>query len=106
MLIGADEVPGKSESFQIEVEMFNTGNEPPPPFMDSEHGHESVRFGCKVIDADIAHAFAKSDNLKTPYEVADFARTQIQGYFGPNDGDDESDTPQNAPEGEPSLAIA
>lgn len=103
MLIGSENVPGKSESFWIEVEMLDSNNEPLPPpgsglpwkTMDSEHGQSGVNFTCQIVDLDARRTFAKDDSLSTPYEVADFARTAIQSYFG--DSDDEQDTPDPAP---------
>jgi len=113
MLIASCNVPGKSVCFRIEVEMLDTGQEPLPPrgsglpwkVMDSERGHDDVRFYCRISDTDARRTFAKSDKPGTPYEVADFARTQIQGYFGSSDdGDDEPGTPQDAPQGEALVA--
>ncbi len=101
MLIGSRNVPAKEYEFRIEVEMFDPNDEPLPPpgsggpwrTMDSRHGRGNVSFSCKVSDVDERRVFARDDSLRTPYEVADFARTSIRGYFGDSDEQDMSPEP-------------
>ena len=104
MLIGCGNVPAKDGEFRIEAEMLDTNDEPLPkpgdarPWkpMDSARGREGVSFSCKVSDVDARRVFARADSLRTPYEVADFARAAIQGY-SKGDGGDAPDEPKPAP---------
>jgi hypothetical protein len=118
MLIGCGNVPAKDGEFRIEAEMLDLNDEPLPEpgsggpwrVMDSARGRAGVSFSCRVIDADARRAFARADSLRTPYEVADFARAAIRGYSRDDEGGDRDAPPEPAPtamgEMEPALVAA
>lgn len=73
-----------------------------PREIDSTVGHKNVSFSCEVTAyletlGFGANQIASSDNLDTPYEVAEFVRAAIVGYS------DDGGEPEEAPEPRPPV---
>lgn len=69
-----------------------------PKAMDSAAGHRNISFSCEVTAYPEtwgfgAHRVAKADDLDTPYEVAEFARSAIVGYHDGDAGPEDAPTP-------------
>jgi len=118
-------VDGKKSKFRVEVRQrlgydtvikpvdspvpgYNTEYETHeyPDTMDSASGHRNVSFSCEVTAYPHTLGWggmqvARSEDLDTPYEVAEFVRAAIAGY---REGGDEPEAAPEPPAPVPSAA--